>query len=138
MKKLRITVEGKAYEVTVELLEDTSSPLLQTPLRAPSPMQAPHATQTAAPTAAPTAAAATPAAGCTVVSCPMAGKVFKCLLQAGDQVAHNQVVIVLDAMKMETPVVAPVAGTVRTVLVKEGDSVNEGDSLFQIEPLPHG
>ena len=66
----------------------------------------------------------------------MAGHVFKCLVKAGDVVALNQVLIVLDAMKMETPVVAPVAGTVRAVLVKEGDSVDDGHALLQIEGLP--
>jgi biotin carboxyl carrier protein len=48
-------------------------------------------------------------------------------------VTANQTVIVLDAMKMETPVVSPVSGTVRTVLVKEGDAVDEGHSLLHIE-----
>jgi biotin carboxyl carrier protein len=131
MKKLRITLEGKAYEVTVELLEDTASPTLQTPLRTPSPVQAPL---DVASTPAVKPVAVTPVTeGCIAVSCPMAGKVFKCLVKPGDQVTLNQVVIVLDAMKMETPVVAPVAGTVKTVLVKEGDSVDEGDCLLQIE-----
>jgi len=63
----------------------------------------------------------------------MAGLVFKCLVKPGDVVALNQVVLVLDAMKMETPVHAPVAGTVRAVLVKEGDAVDEGHSLLEIE-----
>ena len=131
MKKLRITLEGKAYEVTVELLEDTASPALQTPLRSPSPVQAPLAVA-ATPAVKPVSTAPV-AAGCVAVHCPMAGKVFKCLVKPGDQVTLNQVVIVLDAMKMETPVVASVAGTVNAVLVKEGDSVDEGDCLLQIE-----
>lgn len=133
MKKLRITLEGKAYEVTVELLEDTVSsavqPLPQTPVQVPPlsvsfPAVKPGST-------------AQVGEGCVAVSCPMAGKVFKCLVKPGDQVTHNQVVIVLDAMKMETPVVAPVAGVVRIVCFKEGDSVDEGDCLLQIEGLPH-
>jgi biotin carboxyl carrier protein len=66
----------------------------------------------------------------------MAGHVFKCLVKPGDVVTLNQVVIVLDAMKMETPVVAPIAGTVRTVMVKEGDAVDDGHGLLQIEGLP--
>ncbi|MCE1226974.1 MAG: biotin/lipoyl-binding protein [Geobacteraceae bacterium] len=135
MKKLRITLEGKAYEVTVELLEDTASPALQTPLRTPSPVQAPL-TVAAAPAVKPVSSAPV-AEGCAAVCCPMAGKVFKCLVKPGDSVTLNQVVIVLDAMKMETPVVASMAGTVKTVLVKEGDSVDEGDCLIQIEGPAH-
>ena len=135
MKKLKITLEGKAYEVTVELLEDTASSVLQTPLRSAAPVQKPL---NVAPTPAVKPAAVTRVAeGCIAVSCPMAGKVFKCLVKPGDQVTLNQVIIVLDAMKMETPVVAPVAGIVQSVLVKEGDSVDEGDCLLQIEGLAH-
>lgn len=129
MKRLRITLEGKAYEVTVEELDETS--VAAASLSHP----APHVQQTAPP---PVAAASRPAEapvaeGCCLVSCPMAGLVFKCLVKPGDVVAVNQTVIVLDAMKMETPVVAPVGGTVRAVLVKVGDAVDEGSSLLQIE-----
>ena len=130
MKKLRITLEGKAYEVTVELLEDTgSAPVVRT-----SPVQTPLVQPTSGGGSATPLPVSLPVAeGCTTVVCPMAGLVFKCLVKPGDMVTVNQVVIVLDAMKMETPVVAPVAGTVRTVLVKEGDAVDEGFSLLQIE-----
>jgi biotin carboxyl carrier protein len=131
MKKLRITLEGKAYEVTVELLEDTGSATA-----------AHHAHHTPTPrvqsasasvSITPPPVAATVVEGCTTVVCPMAGLVFKCLVKPGDLVTVNQTVIVLDAMKMETPVVAPVSGTVRAVLVKEGDAVDEGHCLLQIE-----
>ena len=130
MKKLRITLEGKAYEVTVELLEDTGS----APIVRSTSVHAPLAQPVAAPVGVTPLPAAVPVAeGCTTVICPMAGLVFKCLVKPGDQVSVNQVVIVLDAMKMETPVVSPTSGTVRTVLVKEGDAVDEGHSLLQIE-----
>jgi len=133
MKKLRITLEGKAYEVTVELLEDSVSSAVQ-PLPQP-PVQVPPLS-VSFPAGKPGSTAPV-GEGCVAVCCPMAGKVFKCLVKPGDQVTHNQVLIVLDAMKMETPVVAPVAGVVRTVLFKEGDSVDEGDCLLQIEGLAH-
>lgn len=127
MKLLRITLEGKSYEVGVELLDDgvgvsrAASAALPTVQQVPQPMQAgvsPPAPQ---------------AAGGGLVASPMAGNVFKCLIKAGDSVAVNQTVIVLDAMKMETPVVSPLAGTVRAVLVKVGDAVDEGTTLLQIE-----
>jgi biotin carboxyl carrier protein len=135
MKMLRITLEGKTYDVGVEILEDSISASPQA-----SHSQAvlsPAVTAPSASTAAPVAQPVTAADGCRVVVSPMAGHVFKCLVKPGDVVAHNQVLIVLDAMKMETPVVAPFAGTVRTVLVKEGDAVDDGHALLQIEGLPH-
>jgi glutaconyl-CoA/methylmalonyl-CoA decarboxylase subunit gamma len=130
MKKLRITLEGTAYEVTVELLEDTGSAVVTRAPHAPTPLMQPAS---APASITPAAAAVQVVEGCTTVACPMAGLVFKCLVKPGDLVAVNQTVIVLDAMKMETPVVAPVSGTVRAVLVKVGDAVDEGHSLLQIE-----
>jgi biotin carboxyl carrier protein len=126
MKKLRITLEGKSYDVTVEALEESTS--LHTPQ---PPIASSHAVVTPA-AVVPTAPASDSVSGRSVTS-PMAGLVFKCLVKPGDVVTLNQVVIVLDAMKMETPVHAPVAGTVLSVLVKEGDAVDEGHSLLQIE-----
>lgn len=128
MKMLRITLEGKSYEVGVEVLNETASaaPARQMPPAPVAPVKAPAAADAVTPTV-------TLAEGLQVVSCPMAGLVFKCLVKPGDVVALNQTVMVLDAMKMETPVHAPVAGTVRTVLVKEGDAVDEGTALVQIE-----
>lgn len=127
MKRLRITLEGKTYEVAVEVLDESVSSASS--FSAATPFLAKSASAAAV---TPPAAATVPDDGSTTVVCPMAGLVFKCLVKAGDTVAQNQVVIVLDAMKMETPVYAPVAGTVRSVLVKEGDAVDEGHSLLQI------
>ncbi len=131
MKKLKITLEGKAYEVTVELLEDSGTARVANhPHHTPAPLLQSAST---AVSIKPTPVAAPVVEGCTTVFCPMAGLVFKCLVKPGDLVTANQTVIILDAMKMETPVVSPVSGTVRTVLVKEGDAVDEGHSLLQIE-----
>ena len=127
MKILRITLEGKTYEVGVEVLDETAPVTSTAPRVAP-----PAATQAMAPPAA--APQAVPASeGCRVVACPMAGQVFKCLVKPGDVVTLNQIVVVLEAMKMESPVHAPVAGKVRAVLVKEGDAVDEGHALLEIE-----
>lgn len=139
MKMLRITLEGKTYDVGVEVLDDSASaspeaghvPAAPVHPVAPQPVASPSS-----PAAVPKAPPVVAAEGCRVVVSPMAGNVFKCLVKPGDVVAHNQVLIVLDAMKMETPVVAPLAGTVRSVLVKEGDAVDDGHALLQIEGLP--
>jgi len=122
MKRLRITLEGKTYEVDVEVIENK-------PVAATIPQQ----TAFSRPPQVAAAAPLQPQQGGTQVLSPMAGQVFKCLVKAGDQVAQQQVVIILEAMKMETPIYASVAGVVRSVLVKEGDAVDEGDLLLQIE-----
>ncbi|MHB8121589.1 MAG: biotin/lipoyl-containing protein [Desulfuromonadaceae bacterium] len=132
MKMLRITLEGKSYEVGVEVLDEGTA---RTPFIsgfAPSP------TAVAKPAAVATQAPPAPAAsgGSRLVASPMAGLVFKCLVKPGDVVTLHQVVMVLDAMKMETPISAPIAGTIRTVLVNEGDAVEEGSSLLQIDGGP--
>ncbi len=126
MKKLRVTLEGKSYELSVEVLSETRPALFEPPAAA-----IPARPATVAP--APAAAAPAPAEGRTTVVCPMAGVVFKCPVKPGDVVAMNQTVIVLEAMKMETSVHAPVAGTVRSVLVKQGDAVEEGQPLLEID-----
>ena len=124
MKLLRITLEGKSYEVGVEVLDDGSD-TYRSSVSVHHPVQ--HIPQPVAPPTAQHSAVGG------VVTSPMAGNVFKCLVKAGDLVVINQTVIVLDAMKMETPVVSPLAGTVRAVLVKVGDAVDEGTTLLQIE-----
>ena len=139
MKKLRITLEGKTYEVGVEVLSDTASTAPEAGHAASAPLQhvvSAATTLPAAPAAAPAAASASASEGFLVMASPMAGNVFKCLVKPSDVVAHNQVLIVLDAMKMETPIVAPFAGTVRAVMVKEGDSVEDGQALLQLEGQP--
>lgn len=129
MKMLRITLEGKSYEVGVEVLDMAAATTSSPADFASSPAAATQHSAVTVPIAPSTAVAG----GGRIVTSPMAGLVFKCLVKPGDVVALNQVVIVLDAMKMETPVSAPVAGRVTAVLVKEGDAVDEGNSLLQID-----
>ena len=62
----------------------------------------------------------------------MMGLVFKIKVKVGDTVAANQEVVVLEAMKMETPIYAPAAGTVTAIHIKEQDSVSEGQVLLNI------
>ncbi len=135
MKMLRITLEGKTYEVGVELLDGpaaTASARVSTPV-ASAPVTAPMAAPMAAPIAAPAPAAApaAPAAG-HAVAAPMPGVVFKIRVAVGQVVAQDEELVVLEAMKMESPIYAPCAGTVSAILVKETDSVNEGQVLVQL------
>ena len=112
-KTVRISFEGKTYDVEVEVLD--------------SAVAAPAAPVAAAPAAAPAAAGAG-----TEVKCPLAGSVFKLKVKVGDTVAANQEVAVIEALKMENPVVAPCAGKVTSVLVKETDTVTDGQVLMTI------
>ncbi|MDR2594833.1 MAG: biotin/lipoyl-binding protein [Fibromonadaceae bacterium] len=125
MKTLRITLEGKTYDVAVEVLGENASapaPVASAPAQAAAPVAAP-------PPQAPVAPA--PAGAGSVLS-PMAGQVMKIKVAVGATVSQNQEVIVLEAMKMETPIYAPAAGTVKAISVKEGEAVAEGQALLTI------
>jgi len=128
MKTLRITLEGKTYDVAVEVLGENAAPVPVAPAPAPPPL-APVAS---APAPAPAPAAPAPAAGAGAVLSPMAGQVMKIKVAVGTAVSANQEVVVLEAMKMETPIYASAAGTVQAISVKEGDAVAEGQVLLTI------
>lgn len=131
MKKLRVTVDGKVYEVIVEELEGSPS----VP-GAPTPQVSPQGARLGgAPVAppAPAASSSAPAsAGPGDVPSPLAGKVVVINCSVGQQVAAGDTLITLEAMKMNTFVQAPSAGTIKAILVKEGDAVQEGQPLVSI------
>ena len=117
MKNYTITVNGTAYDVTVEENGSVSAPAAA-PKRAAAPK--------AAPAAAPKAASA---AGSVKIEAGAAGKVFKIEAPAGTAVKKGDTVLVLEIMKMETPVVAPQDGTVAGINVNVGDMVEAGALL---------
>ncbi len=119
MKNYTITVNGNVYEVTVE--EGTSTGT------APAPRAAASAPK-AAP-AAPKAAAPAGAAGAVAVTAPMPGKILGIKAEPGKAVAKGEAIIILEAMKMENEIVAPSDGTVATIDVSVGDSVEAGATL---------
>ena len=120
MKNYTITVNGTVYDVTVEEGGAGSAPV-----RAAAPKAAP-----AAPAAAPAPAQA-PAgdAGSVEVTASVPGKVFKVEASVGQAVKAGDPIIILEAMKMEIPVVAPEDGTVASIDVSVGDAVESGDVL---------
>jgi biotin carboxyl carrier protein len=127
MKKYTITVNGTAYDVEVEDNGAVASaPKAAAPVAAAPKAAAPKA---AAPKAAPKAAAKPVAAGATTVSAPMPGKISKILKHAGDTVKSGDVLIMLEAMKMQNEIMAPCDGKVADVRVNEGAAVNTGDVL---------
>ena len=117
-KTVRISFEGKTYDVEVEVLDSAVAAAPAAPVAAPAP--------------APAAAPAPAVAGGTEVKSPLAGSVFKLKVNVGDTVAANQEVAVIEALKMENPVVAPCAGTVNSIAVKETDTVVDGQTLMTI------
>ena len=116
MKKYTITVNGVAYDVTVEEGGSVAS--------------APKAAAPAATAAAPAPAAAPAGAqGSVKVESPMPGKILAVKKNVGDAVKSGDVILVLEAMKMENDIVAPQDGTVASINVSVGDSVESGATL---------
>ena len=135
MKMLRITLQGKTYEVGVEVLDTASNGVVAAPVSAPAPVAvAAPAPVAPAPAPAPVAAPAAPApvAGGHPVSSPMPGTVMKITTAVGQHVVKDQELLILEAMKMESPIYAPCDGTVASILVKESDAVVEGQVLVQL------
>lgn len=129
MKNYRITVNGNTYDVQVEELNGAApmaAPMASPVMAAPVSPTAP-ATSTSAP-----APAATGTAGGTEVKAPMPGNILDIKVGVGDKVAANQVVVVLEAMKMENEIVTPTAGTVASINVTNGQAVNSGDVLITV------
>jgi len=138
MKKLRITVNGKDYDVSVQVLEDDEqvvtgstgflSPLppVTAPPRPPSSMPAP--------VAAPLRAGVPIKGDPNAILAPVAGTVQKLYVQAGSRVEAKAPVVMLDAMKMDTYIYAPRAGEVSEVSVNPGDGVQVGDCLIRYKP----
>jgi biotin carboxyl carrier protein len=130
--KLKITVDGKVYEVEVEVFEpEPTGPVYVPPVgsaRVPAAAPAPTA---AAPPASPGAAPV--ADESKVCRSPIAGTVAKVPIQAGQTIKANDALVVLEAMKMETVITAPIAGKVAKINAKVGDFVQGGQVLVEFE-----
>lgn len=122
MKYYNITVNGVAYSVSVEETAAGAAPVAAAPVAAP-----------AAPKAAPAPAAAPKAAaGAVTVKAPMPGNILDVKVAAGASVKAGDVLVILEAMKMENEIVAPQDGTVASINVNKGDTVNSGDVLVSM------
>ncbi|MFA6708889.1 MAG: biotin/lipoyl-containing protein [Fusobacterium sp.] len=130
------TLNGKKYEVELEKVEEYRA-LTREEITNPNVVIAAAPVQAAPVAAAPAApVAATPApvaAGDSSIVSPLPGTVLEVKVQAGDVVKYGQVVVILEAMKMETEVVASADGTVESVLVKKGDAVDTDATLVVLK-----
>jgi glutaconyl-CoA/methylmalonyl-CoA decarboxylase subunit gamma len=133
MKRLRVTVEGKVYEVLVETLGEagTNSNAHVPPAATPPAPVARVAPPPVAP-AGPPASAPKAAAGAKDIISPLAGKVVSIDVQPGQAVDEGTQVATLEAMKMNTYVYAPHAGRVAAIVANPGDGVDEGAVLVRL------
>ena len=115
MKNYRITVNGVAYDVAVEEMGEGA------------------ATSAPAPAAAPKAAPAAAGAGAVKINSPMPGNILSVKASAGQAVKKGDVLMILEAMKMENEICAPQDGTIASVQVAAGDSVESGDVLVTMD-----
>lgn len=125
MKKYIIKLNGKTYEV--EMGEVSGSSVYVAPAASAANGSAP-----AAPSSAPAAEPAASATGGDAIISPMPGNIIDIRVKAGDMVKKNQVILVLEAMKMENEIVAPADGTVLSIATSKGAMVNANEELVRI------
>ena len=137
MKKFKVTVNGKSYEVDVEELGTAAPAAPVTPAPAPVAAASPAATPVPAASAASSATQAAPKGpipdSAVVVKAPMPGKI-SAIKQENGSVTRGSVILVLEAMKMQNDIPAPQDGTLTEVRVAVGDNVKTGDVLAVIMP----
>ena len=141
--KYKVTLKGKTYEVGVEkgeaMILDEYAAAAPAPAAVPTPAAAPAApAPTPAPAPAPAAPATpapatpAPAASGTVVTSPLPGNVLSINVNVGDAVKAGQLLVLIEAMKMENEIVAPTDGVVKQIVASKGAVVATGDTLLVI------
>lgn len=123
MKSYTITVNGTVYDVTVEEKAGGTAGSAPVAPAAPAPKAAP----------APVAPAASGSAGSVEIAAPMPGKILAVKANPGQSVKKGEVVLLLEAMKMENEVVAPQDGTIASINVNSGDMVEAGNVLATMD-----
>ena len=112
MKKYRVNVNGTSYEIEVELMGESETAAPAAPVTPAKPASAP--------------------AGGTSITAPMPGTILSVNVKDGQTVKKGDVLMILEAMKMENEIMAPCDGTIKQVVTAKGASVNSGDPLIVI------
>lgn len=131
MKRFNVTVNGVVYDVCVEEVGGNSAPVA-VPAVSATAVAAPAAAPAAAPTATPAKPAQSGAEGANKILAPMPGTIVKVNVSEGATVKKGDVLVVLEAMKMENDICAPEDGTVASVNVSKGASVNTDEVLVTL------
>ncbi|WPC09699.1 acetyl-CoA carboxylase biotin carboxyl carrier protein subunit [Globicatella sp. PHS-GS-PNBC-21-1553] len=136
LRKFKITIDGKEYLVEMEEIGGAAptaevAPTPPVAPAAPVPSSVEEKTEDTPPVA-PAAPVADVPAGVDAMKAPMPGTITKILVNVGDSVAENQPLMILEAMKMENEIVSGRAGTVQSIHVNPGQTVNPGDALVVI------
>ncbi len=140
MKNFKFTISGQQYEVEIQNheenvinLEVNGSPYS---VEVHSEMKKPAVVRSSAPASKSSAAikpASAPKGGASVVKAPLPGNIFKLSVKVGDVVVKGQKLLIMEAMKIENDILAEKPGTIKTILVNEGDAVLQGDTIIEIE-----
>jgi biotin carboxyl carrier protein len=131
MKKLRITVNGKAYEVDVEVLEDDELIETQPAFRSPiADVAAPVASTAPAPPQSSSARQRGSKGNSNALPSPINGTVLEIAAQAGQEVNVNEILFIIEAMKMKTNIASPRAGRIASIDVRVRDTVSTGQVLL--------
>ena len=139
MRKFIIKVNGNSYEVEVEevgAVKEVSIPVAQVATPSPAPTSAPSPAPTPAPKAAEPKVEkkeVVVSPGQEVIEAPMPGNIWKIEVKEGDSVKAGDVLLILEAMKMENEIVAPRDGVVASINTTEGAQVNTGDKLLVLD-----
>jgi biotin carboxyl carrier protein len=136
MKNLKITVNGVSYDVQVEETGSAVPAAAPAPVAAPAPAPAANpapAAAPAAPAAPASAAAPAPAADAETVNSPMPGTIVSVNVTTGQSVSEGDVLVILEAMKMENEIMAPRDGVVAGIHVSKGQSVDSGTPLVSLQ-----
>ena len=134
MKKLRITVDGKIYDVEVEVIQDDDSQILpsyyhQSIPQFGGPVQQPKP-NVPTPVAPKKTAGKVPSSDNNTLTSPINGVVLEIPVKIGQNVKENDTVLILEAMKMKTNISSPFSGTIDTIEVNQGDTIEAGDVLI--------
>lgn len=126
LRKFNISIDGKKYLVEMEeigaVAQAPASPVVAAPVQVAPPVSE-----------VPPVSKPTPAAAEDAMTAPMPGTILKIAVKPGDHVEESQVLLVLEAMKMENEIVANKAGVVKGIFVNNNDTVNAGDPLITIQ-----